>query len=684
MNFIKKLSADIIISSITIGTLFVTGCKSEYDKTVYEDNFMQPPKLIENLHQKIDYENQQITLSWDLPEKSNIKSLFISAWTDETCKTLCTTAGSLAQQKTIPVDTSYSVKGIALSRKYCFSVQSIGENGVMNNIKKTITYSPIEHNSLFTYKLTETAYDFGYSENEKKVEIIWAYTGTKTIKINPEIVGTSLTATGRFGIISWNKESVEPGDKVSFNVKYIPGKYNPSDDSTASWDEAELLITKTIEPSPYIKLLASNFPQPVNIGTDEKGSHLKLWLRPELIDPAEIEYDEVSDVHLVSKIPDYSGNNFNAFAEHNKSINLDQRPYYKADVFKNSPALLYTTKDKRMISSGDIVSNSYSGSTAFIILKRSTPSVIQDKSYLLGYYLSGSNGADYTFPMVESRYTSYSPNNEKGYASSSDSTYRVPSFAVCDSGFFDGTYRYLFDQEKSDNGDASNRPVKVDVNTPYSVCTIYDKDKTTHNHSSNLYSYLNGKKMLVSYTYTRESAPDSTTLTGAFGAPWSDGNGNLNRLYMTDQEFEEYQNPSLRKHMDYDEGIKWNSSEAEDYYFHYMLNPDEHGNFKNDLAIRWWYNKFAVKTASTDYSQYYKNDIKANTDNYLSRANIIKYLYIGSRPNMEIYSPEIITYSNGYDPYVYIADVIIYDKALSEEEIKSVNNYIKFKFGIGE
>lgn len=676
--------------------LLAFSCNSQYDNTVYEAEFNKMPGNVSNLQQTVDYENQTITLTWDIKSASNAEKIVLTAWTDESCRSMNTNAGNLSQQKRIPLQESYTIRNLTLSKDYFFSVQTESKTG-KTSAKQMISYSPIEHNSLVTYKLNETAYDFGYQKTEKVADIIYISDYEQPLSITPASVSIEMvsdSSTGRYELISIDKNTVNRGEKVTIRVKYIPGTYN-GNAASASWDEAYLYISDSISPKPYLKLLASNFPQPNNIGLDDNGTHLKLWLRPELLSKNDYEEGTDSDegVKFVKKLPDYSGYNFYATPESPEKAFL---PTYQENAFGNMPAIFFDTKIKRLTSSGDIVSNLYGGSTAFVIFKRGIPSVSAETSYLNANILSAGNVSDYTYPNIEIRYASYDPSGKIGYGSTATNTkidgktyrelscYRVPSLTVSSMSFLKGSNRFIFKPDSETNADEKRVPLNIPQNQAYSVCSIFDKDKITQDGSANLYTYVNGKKMLVSYTYLRESAPtvDDNDKLGTYayasGNPWGDGKGNLNKFFLS-------ANDSYAKTMEFTENIPYDSETAKKVYFEYMLNPtklSEKGLANGDFAVRWWYNWHVTGADKSDYTEYFSNDIAKNSENYIYRAGVIKSIYLGSKPSLT--SNDVYSYSSNYDPYIYISDVIIYDKPLSAEEIKTVNNYIKYRFGIGD
>lgn len=453
---------------------------------------------------------------------------------------------------------------------------------------------------LIGYKLTKSAYDFGYCTSEATKTL--TFTAAEAFSISPVITGSSKFSAG-----SPSKSYVVKGEQFSITVTYTP--------SGTTWDEATLSLSSGNEDSYKITLIGSSFKQPKNVGSS--GS-LRLWLRADMIKSV------VAETMQIKTLPDYSGSGFDA-----APITLSDSPIYTSSGINGLPSITFST-GKTLVSEGTAqnpIVNQSNGTTTFVVFKVSDNISTQ---YILTCYSSFTT----CFPGLSASYRYYDVST--GW--SSETWKRC--FAIYGYGYY-GSYRYIFNDETGDSKVLEN----YTLDTPYSMCMKYDGTVDTSTKFPNTFIYQNGTKKFISYTFSNSTKSDnrydsnrSPLCYGAYGKPASDGEGG---------RYGSLGNAAV----DITSGSDWNTART------------ACSTRLNDFAFSYtpW---ITDSTAST--STYFKNQVSKTT----TYNGTIKTVYLGPYTSTQYFSGQI-------------AEVMVYNKALTDDEIKAVNNYIYYRYNIG-
>lgn len=680
-----------------------------YDETVGKKMETTPPGDVKEL--KAVVFDKAVTLQWENPTDKDFYGLTISA---------NPAAGSLEKPMTFinddmgKIPTIINVNNLPGNVSYTFTVKTFDYN--MNySSGASVTAKPDGDNAtssgnffgtgeVFAYKKDKSAFDFGYCEPGS--------TSTKVIEIFAtdaiDTTSTSITSTGKIGQGKFELIDVEPkktvniGEKISITVKYTPS-------STPCWDEMDLLIGGASNSK--LTLLGSSFKQPKDVRLVDSETNqdygVKLWLRADMIGKT-----DVNDSGLVKRIPDYSGRGYHAYC-----TDTDYRyaPTYVLDDvdFNRLPGIDFDTNNNtyrsQFLSMGtgsDPIINSSKGSTTFVVLRTPTDSTSAQTIIAANY------GQSYPTLVNTTRYYNYDGWGNCNYG-----------WSVRGSGLY-GTYRYPC--VSNSTTDPDNKWFTNDLSSTTSICMRYDQELKSistdradgrKDYPSNIRMQINGEERLLSFIYsnntTTETQPLGTSYAqkstssancyGAYGKPISDGKGHR---YGTLSEVKTPTSTEIAKI----NGINGNSNPsnaAKHIYYHWYsdvrdnstFSDNEHysiieGTRNNPLGRtypndrKWDYaythTPYEYLNEDAQIARSYSKSYASSDDGCPAAAYYTNWISNESRRNGTIYSiiigadNNIATISRGK-----IAEVIMFDYALSDAEIDVVNNYIYYRYGIG-
>lgn len=638
-----------------------------------------------------------VDLYWDEPDSSLINkyklyisqnngTLFFPKGTNTTrINNLSNGVTYFFTMRTIDINNNESTKGVDI-----YATPDSGVSGIYSN------------KELFYYKNKYYTYDFGYCNSPK--EHTFSFSSNSQMDLT-----TTTISSGPFTVVSYknttrgakNISSVSPGDTYEITVKYTPSQYNAANPnpSLAKWDEADLLISG--KEANKIRLIGSNFPQPNSINPENQ---LRLWLRADLISS-----NNMNDINNVISIPDYSGNHFDA-----KCSDTSGRiaPIYDANNtdFNGLPSVKWSDKtNAQLISAASpYIVDGDKGSTTFIVFKLEDP---DDNTGVI----SANFGASY--PILKTKkytyndYGYYINGNDVKYAlavkgQGMKNEFRNPCISPSTS---DPRNKLLLVKTTTDPSACSTYEKNYCKDKPvYSVCMTYDRTispNRTFNEETNLYDYPSNIRMFVNneerllayfsnnngsltYQLTEENntsklqstcTPESDYLLsknsiktyGIYGRPWGDGKGHRygdlgnalipSKFDLNDPDYIAWVNSSRKAGIERTE------------YSNSTLTPDKNSlrttkrQYTRMFDIALAYNP-PCNTTSETANDYFENWI--SPEKY--KNGTITVLTLG---------PDFVnsTLFKGA-----IAEVIIFEGCLSDDDIAKVNNYIKYRYNIRE
>lgn len=666
MKMIKKCT--LVIAAAVLSTAVLVSCGAALNEDLYNETVGKrtetiPPANVSELEANIV--NNAVSLKWVNPTDKDFYGLIISVSPAE---------GSLKDPMAFVNDdaekipTVFTVNDLTTNVSYTFTIKTFDYNmnyssGVSVTAKPegenaTATDSFYGTENVIGYKNNKIALDFGYCEGptDKTVELI------ATTKMN--MASTAFSDAGNFSLVSYEPTGdVNIGDKIKITVKYTPP-------ATPSWDEEELAIGNT---GKYLTAIGSSFKQPNSASfkkteKDTNGNDIeygvKLWLRADMITSSDIKDDKVK------RIPDYSGRNLHANCTDTTNNYRYAAVYVGSDsIFNGLPSINFNQNSSTDIMKAQYMSfgnyddpiiSSEKGTTTFIIMRPDNYGTTQS-------YLSSNYGMSY--PTLWNYYRQY---NESA---------KTWGLTVKGGGLY-GTYR--FPCETDSTTDPTNKWYTNDYNNATSICMIFDntikpdqgvKSGVYCDYPSNIRMQIKGQERLVSYLYSSSTTKDykpynnyyngQYTCIRADGRPVSDAKGHR---YGT---FTNYVTPSTTSTLA--AATNWKASIADnskgrEYDWAYTTTPQnyqkEDGSWANrDNSLQ----STATSETSNSSGAYFYNWI-SNED----RRNGIIYNVILGADNVNT------TYTKAR-----IAEVIMFDYALSDEEITIVNNYIYYRYGIG-
>ncbi|MBE6355209.1 fibronectin type III domain-containing protein [Treponema sp.] len=580
--------------------LCLSSCGEEYSSSVYDANFNRQPADIINLTQS--QIKDTVILSWKLPDDSEIRNLKIQAEPAH---------GNLETPKIIEKSSVFNVYGLQSNKSYKFTVYTVNKNG-RESSGVSLMYRPNINSDLISYKYSNVALDFGYSSGSVSKSFVYTSVFDEEIDLSSARIEYISGTENVFFFENASVSKISNGDSTNITVSYSPGEL-------PSWDESDLVLCE--EPEVRIRLIASNFKQP----SDIQGNHLRLWLRPDLISESDID-----EYGKVKRLPDYSGNGFDA-------VEFDScPPLYEHSVSSlNSEPAVFFEGIQRLKAAGDIV-KAKEATTTFAVVQRTAA------SNGAHYFLLCSNGYSTSYPLMGYVTRYYDE------TSGTSTTQRWAPYYYGNG--ISGSYRFMFDDNESDD----NTLKLSEVNVPQILCTVMDLEQG----GSNIFAWLDGEKKLLSYTHSFNGKNYDFSVSGknydtnngfAYGKPWSDGQGHLYKTLW---------NMNLE---DSDE----NSREL-----YYQEHPDEHPSRPYDWALRWYYlRNVRGITTQGDLTDYFKNIVTPKKETMGTVSNV----YLGA----SIVNSTVLLHN-------YLEDVIIYDTALTDEEIAEVSSYLKYRYGIGD
>lgn len=587
----------------------------------------------------------------------------------------------------IPIkDRNFKITGLTNDNPYSFTIRTVDKNknesiGVDISATPSTGASSIRNNSdLIDYKYDKRAFDFGYRKTPYTKEFSFVASGnmdlSKTIIAYPDTNTKFNNSPFSFTIGSKKEgnvggQTVENTDPFKLTITYTPSTYNPNDASTAKWDEADIVVGG--DTSCTIRLLASNFPQPKDIvKPNYNGQSLQIWLRADMINKQK-HLDGSQD--KVKILPDYSGNGYDAKCTDPK---CEKAPTYVSSSanFNNNPTITFEQiKEGNLVSTGiagNPILQSTDGITAFVVYKLKTQ--LADQTII-----STNNGTSFPTLRNLSRYYCQS-----GAPQSTDYKYGL---AVRGNGMKDSwRWACLTNDNDDDNRmmvTAKHSNTQLETANEYvggktlSTCMIFDRtiqiddvedtgnkyeDGTDiNNYHSNIRMYINNKERLLGYIYTINDSryrtteslhpENSNSVVGSYGRPIGDTKGHrfgsVSQLAV----------PSA-----------YNSNEDSQYQKWFTeINKELSGNVNRKYDRSYSYTPMDRNSATKSTGDtYLVNWI--STD--LWRNGTINTLTVGA------------DYVNSSNCYAEIAEVFIFDYALTNEQIDQMNNYITYRYGI--
>lgn len=610
-----------------IASFLSFSCDGGYSSSVYDKSFNTPPLEVTELTQSLS-SSGNLSLSWKLPEDYTISKIRVIS--------------SVKGEKPYSTEdmakrSSYSVYGLEGGKNYEFTVKTVNSKGIASS-GVSISYTPNINTDLIAYKRIYKALDFGYAETTSKKTFL--YTSEEDTELSLENMYVRY-AEGSENVFSFEKSELQllkPGESTNITVVYTPS-------SKSSWDEADLIISS--DPEISIRLTGSGFKQP----SDVQKTHLKLWLRTDLVSEKDFDsYDRVV------RMRDYSGNGFDALA-----FNETVPKYKELEKLNNQPALHFEGTE-RLIVHGKIASYVDKGTTTFIVFQR-------DSSNPDTYFFTSANGTSTSFPSFG--FTTRNFDENLGYSATAKYVHQLTGNG------FSNSYRFYFDDSEDDD----NMIKESNGGEATTICAIADFGS---GKNSNAFAYFNGEKALLSWTGSTSS--NSTLYNDneenlrkrfpvvyrAYGKPWSDGDGKLYKALWNNS----LENASESDKEDYYKGFGY-TVEDEDGNSIYVERPRSytHPTRSDDAAIKWWgfnsptqYDWPDSTYGQSDWKPFYTNKLSTGT----GVCNTISTVYLGTRID------------SIKECHTYIASVIIYDTVLSDEEIKTVNNFIYYRYGVGK
>ncbi len=442
-----------------------------------------------------------------------------------------------------------------------------------------------------------------------------------------------------FGGISGNKV-LSLTNKTSSAVSLSAASINPSTHFSITGRSADTLavgesgtITVNYSPSGSVNwdeaeltvgsekviLTGSGYTQPSEI------SGLLVWLRADHTGSADV----IPTTSLVRTLTDASPSSLTA------SITADSlAPAYNPVGINSLPTLQYKGSQFMVIDKAGtdpILASGAPGVTAVIVCK---PTSIGARTILSAGYGGGISFPDFS---MNTRYYDEDGTSYGGIPGASNNGY--------------GTYRYGFrlyslvstgQQERWVYDDEGSDMLDIAVSdTVYNTILVYNSSLPLST-SMSISCYMNGVKKGLGYIYSRSSGwtvPDNSTVTtyGAYGKPIGDGLGNRHEGLGNNDIAVTNAMPSalLTKRSENDSG----GDRAYDY--RYSLNPG-HSYLTNRFI-------------------------------QVSNTTVIRSLVIGQTQ----------TRSESSTFYGELAEVILFSRALTDDEIKLVNNYVYYRYGAG-
>lgn len=543
---------------------------------------------------------------------------------------------------------SFTIRTVDINsnRSEGISVEAIpntGSSGIFN--------SP----DLITYKKDKKAYDFGYCSTE--VTKTFDFISSSEMDLSQTKISKVMGKDNAFYDIKF-KNLTNPGnntvnitDEFSITVKYKPDTNNPS------WDEADILIGGKSQNA--IRLIGSSYKQPKNVAEN----NLQIWLRADMIKETDLSNNAIKTV------PDYSGKNNHANCP---DTTYELAPRYEEtwQNLNNLPAINFNadgkTKSQLLIlgKDGKPVIQTKEGITCFIVFYMNNPHSGQG-------LISTNYGTSFPTLVSHARYF-----NKTGFWIKDD--YKT-GLAVKGNGLSGGWRWPCINTSTNDENnhmlifgspttasDISNYD-NIATNT-LSVCTVFDQKKSNLKNNdngdfpSNIRMFVNNDERLLGYIWSNDSnyskqklndsllSSDGLTTNGSYGMPWGDGKGHRYGS-LTDVV-----KPSSIDSTDYE---TWKTQAA---------TGNNLGSRKFDRAynINSSASNSSYTTSANSDRDYFENWILNDT----WRNGTINILTIGADSITSTYC------------YSQIAEIIIYDRKLEDDEISIVNNYIKQRYNI--
>jgi len=622
---------------------------------------------------KVIVHSGKVKLTWTNPSEDDIERL---------SKYKITVTPAVSNESVFPVEktgpraipSERTIEGLINGVNYTFTLRTVDISEKKNeSVGVTVSATPNDgsgsldqNKDFFRYKKDAYAFDFGYcTEPTTKVFTINSQTYISDLTqytvskyYDPD---NKYTGKGSFTYDFGEKTSVSSNDDFTLTVTYTPSAY--TNDTTASWDE-ETITIGGMEAALPITFIGSNYPQPKDIGTrnivKNNSDNLKLWLRADMISTNNLENG------AVKSMPDYSGNEYNAICSDTKYTTA---PLYiqESDYLNKMPSVDFSQSGRTnaqliaLGSSGSPIVVSEKGITSFVVFYMVNAVAGQS-------IISSNYGTSFPTLMNQARYY-----NKTGFYIKDDYKYGL---SVKGNGLA-GSWRWACISNETDNNDnsmlmtsastASGIPQTKTCGTKsLSVCMRFDRSisdgKVGEDFPSNIRMYVNNDERFLGYiyslgdaNYTKEKlnnsllSSDGLTVYGSYGRPFGDGKGHRFG------SMSDIAKPSDKGQQTYN---LWKEAAEKD-------DPTR----PYDRAYVYTPAASSTRTkAGTDGNgaDYYENWISKD----IWKNGTINTLTVGA------------DYVSANNCYSQISEVIIFDYALSDEEIEKVNNYIKYRYNI--
>lgn len=677
-----------------------------------ENNITAKPNPTSNKQEVQNFKavpgNGYVDLFWKLPEDTSLLEKY----------ELRISPGLQTIPLTNISQTSYRANGLTNGTSYSFTLRTIDISGNYSTGSDTEARPDtgssgiFDHPDLFRYKNSCYAYDFGYCSEPTEKSFTFTSITQMNLANNPVsfVMGTSevysVVSAKNITGDSYGQTQVNPGDEFEIVIRYNPKNYDGTQ-TTASWDEANIIIGNTVDNT--IRVIGSNYPQPKSISNND--NKLRMWLRADLISDDDLT-GKGAKKDTVMKLPDYSGNNFHAY-NMDKSYNIAPKYIKNNEAFNNLPVVDFSASTtSQLISTGSPIVDGANGHTTFIVFKFG-PRNDGAQSIINSNYGT-------SFPTL---YTSTRYYNDSGYYISGD--YKI-GIAVRGQGLT-GDLRWACITNDITNNDNSllvlNAPSGASgVNSneyiyskPVSTCLIFDAQKDSKkvetgrienypfDFNSNIRMWLSGTERLLAYFDSQSStthllSTNSNALKtlctqessyllrtnglqtyGVYGKPWGDGKGHrygslsdikkpgsISEGTYEDWRIAAEQAGGLRQSR-----VSVKSNDTDNTYLQ--------REYKRMYDSAMYYNPPAAisnasdsgnktDTSATSWSDHFTNWIAP--DQY--KNGTLNIITLGANLNQCNYSQ------------AQIAEVFIFEGALSEEDIKAMNNYMKYRYKLPE
>lgn len=653
--------------------------------------------------------NGYVDLFWKLPDNISLLEKYV----------LYVSPGRGEIFITDKSQTSYRATGLTNGTACTFTLRTIDisgnfSKGVVAEARPDTGSSGIfDNKDLVRYKNSCYAYDFGYCSEPTEKKFVFTSVTQMNLSNNPvtSIMGKndvySVISAQNITGDSYGQKTVNPGDEFEITIRYTPQAYNKNAES-ASWDEANIKIGNISENT--IRVIGSNYPQPKSISKNE----LRMWLRSDMISQSDL-----TDEQKVKRFPDYSGNSFDANC-FDKTYSVAPKYIESGKLFNEIPYIDFNNtsgKYSQLIANGAPIVEGKKGNTTFVVYKFGTkgdsgqgvictnygtafPTVYASNRYYndSGYYITG----DYKYGI-----------SVKGYGLAGSNRWACISNNLND----DDNRMLVVNAPTTATGLSKKDRISSNV---IGLCTIFDAtiepqpEETgriaayPNDYPSNIRMIINGQERLLAYFDTMSStthqlktdsnalkglcteesswllkkvtnpsnpsSSDGITTYGIYGKPFGDGKGHR---YGSLSDAPKPQNINSATYAAWKNAAETAGGIRENPVTIVTGNDEyKQQSYKRKFDTAFKYNSPAGfgATASSD----------TNSDGYNSFSNLFSnWIDKNSYRNGTITTLSIgADISNANYTEIQIAEVFVFEGALSEDDIEAMNNYIMYRYNL--